>query len=269
MAGAGVADDRGGHEADRPRAGDQHVLAEHGEGERRVDRVPERVEDRGDVLVDAVPVVPDVRHRQDDELRERAVAADSQADGVRAQVAPAGQAVAAASADDVAFAAHEVSGREVGNVRAHLHHLAHELVADHERRLDGLRGPRVPGLDVEVRAADPRLVDADQHVVDADGRVGPFPELQARSLGGLDQGEHGCLLRSVWAFVRRGAAAGVSAAAGRGSTSGEQARRRRSRRRGPIFIRDRVGQAADPLDLDAHDVAGHEKDGRIAEDADS
>ena len=63
MAGAGVADDRGRHQADRSGAGDQHVLAEDREGERRVDRVAERVEDRGDLVVDARPVVPDVGHR--------------------------------------------------------------------------------------------------------------------------------------------------------------------------------------------------------------
>ena len=71
----GVARDRGRHQPDRPGAGDQHVLAEDRERERRVDRVAERVEDRGDVLVDARPVVPDVGHRQDDVLGERAVAA--------------------------------------------------------------------------------------------------------------------------------------------------------------------------------------------------
>ncbi len=50
---AGVAHDRGRHEADRPGAGDQHVLAEDRERERGVDRVAERVEDRGHVVVDA------------------------------------------------------------------------------------------------------------------------------------------------------------------------------------------------------------------------
>ena len=92
---AGVADDRGRHEADRPRARDQHVLAEDRERERGVHGVPERVEDRGDVLVDARPVVPDVGHRQGDVLGERAVPVHAEADRVRAQVAPAGEAVAA------------------------------------------------------------------------------------------------------------------------------------------------------------------------------
>ena len=60
----GVAGDGRRHQADRPGARDQHVLAEDGERERGVHGVAERVEDRGDVLVDARPVVPDVGHRQ-------------------------------------------------------------------------------------------------------------------------------------------------------------------------------------------------------------
>ena len=64
VARAGVAGDGGRHQPDRARAGDQHVLAQDREGERGVDRVAERVEDRRDLLVDARPVVPDVGHRQ-------------------------------------------------------------------------------------------------------------------------------------------------------------------------------------------------------------
>ena len=101
----GVAGDGGRHEADRPRPADQHVLAEDREGEGGVDRVAERVEDRGDLRVDAGPVVPDVGHRQDHVLGERAVAADAETDRLGAQVASPGQAVAAASAHDVALAA--------------------------------------------------------------------------------------------------------------------------------------------------------------------
>ena len=41
VAGAGVADDRRRHDPDRPGAGDQHVLAQDGKVQRRVDRVAE------------------------------------------------------------------------------------------------------------------------------------------------------------------------------------------------------------------------------------
>ena len=179
-----------GHEPDRSGPRDEHVLAEDRERERRVDRVAERVEDRGDVLVDPRPVVPDVRHRQGHVLGEGAVAPDTEADRVGAQVAPAGQAVAASAADDVALAAHEVARAEVGDVAPDLDDLADELVADDERRLDGPRRPRVPRLDVQVRAADAGLVHPDEDVVDADGRHRDVPKLQARAGGGLHEREH-------------------------------------------------------------------------------
>ena len=53
VARAGVPGHRRGHHADRAGAGDQHVLAEHGEGQRRVHGVAERIEDRLHVARDA------------------------------------------------------------------------------------------------------------------------------------------------------------------------------------------------------------------------
>ena len=133
--------------------------------------------------IDARPVVPDVGHRQGDVLGERAVPADAQADGVRAQVASAGEAVAAAAADDVALAADEVARVEVAHVGADLDDLADELVADDEGRGDGLRRPRVPRLDVQVRAADARPMDPHEDVVDPDGGAGDVAQLEAGSGG--------------------------------------------------------------------------------------
>ena len=147
VARAGVAHDRGRHAADRAGAGDEHVLAEHGEGERGVDGVAERVEDRGDVHVDAGPVVPDVRHRQRDELGEGAGPVHADALRVRAQVPPAGQAVAAAAADDVALAADQVAGVEVAHVGADLDDLA--------RRTRG-RSPAAPGSSAAPRRPSAR-----------------------------------------------------------------------------------------------------------------
>ena len=113
VAGAGVLGDGGGHDADRARAGDQHVLADQREGQRGVHGVAERVEDRGDVEVDLGAVHPHVGGGQRHVLGERAVAADAEADGGAAQVAAAGQAVAALAADQVALAADQVADRDV------------------------------------------------------------------------------------------------------------------------------------------------------------
>ena len=190
VTGARVADDRDGHAADRAGAGDEHVLAEHRERERRVDGVAERVEDRGDVLVDPGPVVPDVRHRQRDQLGEGARPLHAEPDRVRAQVPPPGHAVAAAAADDVALAADDVAGMEVAHVRADLDDLAHELVPDHERHRDRLLRPGIPRVDVEVGAADPGLAHPDQDVVDPDLRLGDILEPEPRLGSRFDERSH-------------------------------------------------------------------------------
>jgi hypothetical protein len=119
--------------------------------------------------VDPGRMQPDVGHGQDDVLCEAAAALDAHACGVGAEVAASGEAVAAASADDVTFAADDLSGGEVGYVGADFYDFADELVADGEADGDGFAGPGVPFVDVEVGAADAGLEDADLDVVDADG----------------------------------------------------------------------------------------------------
>src|SRR5213079_3119588 len=123
----------------------------------------------------------DVRHGQRDVLGERARTLHAEPDRMCAEVAPAGQAVAAAAADDVPLAADEVADLEVAHVGADGGHLADELVADHHRHGNRLLRPGIPAVDVEIGAADPRLAHADQDVVDARLRHVLEPE----PLGGL------------------------------------------------------------------------------------
>src|SRR2546427_4422414 len=111
-----------------------------------MDGIPERIEDRGDLLVDARPVVPDIRDRQDDLLGKGAVTTHTQPDRVGAQVPAAGPAVATVAANDVALAADDVARLEVADIAADLEDGTDELMTDDERRLDRLRGPRVPAL---------------------------------------------------------------------------------------------------------------------------
>ncbi|GAA3209727.1 hypothetical protein GCM10020256_07200 [Streptomyces thermocoprophilus] len=132
MAGAGVLGDGGGHQADGAGAGDQHVLVDEGEGQRGVHGVAERVEDRRDVQVDLDPVHPHIGGGQGYVLGERAVAADTEADGGTAQVTASGEAVAALAAHEVPLAADQVAGLDVGDVAAGVDDLADELVPDDE-----------------------------------------------------------------------------------------------------------------------------------------
>jgi hypothetical protein len=174
-----MAHNRRGHATDRAGARDQHILAQDGECQRRVDGIAERVEDGGDLRVDPGPVVPDVRHRQGDQLGERPGAIDADTLRVGAQLPAPGHAVAAAAADHVALAAHEVAGVEVADVVSDGNDLAHELVADDERHRDRALRPGVPAVDVHVGAADSGAVHADQDVVDAVLRLGHVLQPQA------------------------------------------------------------------------------------------
>ena len=233
--------------ADRPGAGDQHVLAEHGERKRRVDGVAERVEDGRDVAVDATAVMPDVGHRQRDEFRERAGAVDADAVGVRAEVAAARQAVAAAAADDVALAADEFAGEEVVHVRADLDDLADELVADDHRHRDRASAPTRPSCRCAGRCRRCRCVaHADQHVVDADVGSGTSSSQRPRSatrltsarIGALSSALRSCSSRTPLVALERELDQAIEQTRVRDPARGEEAR-----------VDARLGEAGDRVDL--------------------
>ncbi len=79
VARADVAADRGGHDADRAGAGDQHVLADQIERQRGVGGVAERVEDRGDLVGDCVGQLEHVGRRHHQVLGEAARPVDADA----------------------------------------------------------------------------------------------------------------------------------------------------------------------------------------------
>ena len=168
------------HAADRPRAGDQHILAEDIERERRVHRISERIENRRHVVIHARLVVPDIRHRHADVFRERPRAVHTDALRVRAKMPPPREAVPATPAHDMPLRAHDVALAEIIHVRSDVHDLADELMPHDHRHRDRLLRPRVPFENVQVRPADARLEDADEHVVDSDDRLGNVLQPEAR-----------------------------------------------------------------------------------------
>ena len=89
-----------------------------------------------------------------------------------------------------------------------------ELMPDDERRLDRLGRPVVPRIDMQVRPADPGLVDPDQDVVDADVRARHLLEPQPGARVGLDEGEHQASSRSRARARRAQLDAGAVLAAG-------------------------------------------------------
>ncbi len=187
----GVPGDAGGHDPDGPRPGDQHVLAQQVERQRRVRGVAQRVEAGQDLQRDARVGVPDVGLRHAQVLGEAALAVHPHPAGAGAQVTPARQAVAAVPADQVALPAHRLAGEKVPDHGAHALHDAGELVPDHQGHRHVLRGPGVPVVDVQVRAADGGFPDADQHVGGADFRLAHLLQPEPGLGPLLDQSLHG------------------------------------------------------------------------------
>src|ERR1700674_4866206 len=179
-----------GHDPDRTRAGDQHVLRDDPKLGRRVNGIAEWVEYRSNVEVDFGEVGPQVDRRHHDQLGEGAVALDSDADRVGAERAPAGQAIAAAPANDMSLGSDDLARLNRRDTFAQPNHLADELVANHQRRMDRRLGPFVPALDVQIGAADARAQDADQHLAGTRRRIGYVPQPQARRRLRFDQRLH-------------------------------------------------------------------------------
>jgi hypothetical protein len=92
---------------------------------------------------------------------------------------PAGQTVSTPPADHVPLAADDVAQVKVVNVRADFDDPPYELVPDNQRDRDRSLRPVVPVVDVHVGAADPRAQHLDQHIVDADLRLGHVLKPQA------------------------------------------------------------------------------------------
>jgi hypothetical protein len=103
MSGASVPADRRRHDADGAGASDQHVLADQVEGERRVGGVSKRVQDRGDVICDDFRQDEHVAGRNNEVFGETTLTVDAHADGVSAQMTPAGPAIATMAAGDMTF----------------------------------------------------------------------------------------------------------------------------------------------------------------------
>ena len=76
---------------------------------------------------------------------------------------------------------------KIDDVRADLHNLADEFMADGHGDRNGLAGPLVPIVDMNIGSANSGAVDADQNVVNANGRLGDVldPTVRSRLLPSL------------------------------------------------------------------------------------
>ena len=184
---------RNRHHADRTRARDEDILAEHRERKGSMHRVPERIEDGGDLLIDILSMPPDIGHGQRNEFRKGARSIHAHAKRMRAEMPSPGQAVAAPSTNDMAFAADDVAGIEVINIRSHFDNFPDKFVPNRHGDRNRLLRPIVPLINMDVRSADAGVSDADQDIIDTDGRLWYLFQPEAWFGTPLYQGFHSIL----------------------------------------------------------------------------
>src|SRR5256885_2656098 len=105
--------DRSGHDPNRSSAGDQDVLAQDRERKGSVRRVAKRIENGSDIAVNTIRVNPDIRHGKRQIFRECARTIDTDAHGIRAEMTAARETISAVAANDMAFAADNLTGKKV------------------------------------------------------------------------------------------------------------------------------------------------------------
>ena len=93
---------------------------------------------------------------------------------------PAGEAIAAMTADDVAFGCDQFAFLEIGHRAPDLIDDADEFMSDDQRHRDRLLRPRVPVINMDIGAADRRLLHANANVVRPDLRHGNFLQFEPR-----------------------------------------------------------------------------------------
>src|SRR5581483_1083672 len=105
-------------------------------------------------------------------------------------MAPAREAITAAPADHMPFAADKFSGMEVVNVRANLDDFSDELMPNHQRNGNGLLRPLIPVIYVDISATNAGKEHPNFDVVDSDLRLRNIFEPQACFLAAFDQSFH-------------------------------------------------------------------------------
>jgi hypothetical protein len=90
----------------------------------------------------------------------------------------------------MAFAADEITSSEFKDVRSDLDDSPDKLVSDDQRDGNIRLRPRVPGIDVQVRSADPRSQHLYKDVTPTNGWHRNFRQRKARFGRGFNQCQH-------------------------------------------------------------------------------
>jgi hypothetical protein len=170
-------------------------LTQNRKGKRRVCRIAERIENRGDFHRDFRIGMPDIGDRNRKVFGVRAGTVDAHTAGFVAQMTTARQTVATAPAHDVPLARDHITDFQIRDVAAHRGHRPDEFMADRHGNGDRFLRPCVPFINVDIGTADGGFMDLDQHIVDPD--LGHVHFLEPESGPGLflDQRLHFLLHR--------------------------------------------------------------------------
>ena len=108
--------------------------------------------------------LPDIRRRNFDELRERAILINTDNPQILADVRFAQPALVTVPATDVHLRADKISRPHRGNFVANPLHHAAKLVPQSHRRLDAPLRPSIPPINVQVRPANRSRTHTHQHI---------------------------------------------------------------------------------------------------------
>mmetsp|Transcript_85169 Transcript_85169/g.244467 ORF Transcript_85169/g.244467 Transcript_85169/m.244467 type:complete len:357 (-) Transcript_85169:188-1258(-) len=184
--------DRHGHDADGAGTRDEHVLAHEVEGQGRVRGISQGVHEACHIVRHFVVELEDILGGKAEVFCEGTGPINTDTGGRPAQVPPAGAAIAAHSARDVTFANDAGTQLQAPHLGAELLDHTTVLVANDHRGRDGALRPVVPLVDVDVGAADGRLLDLDQHVIRANRGLRHVHEGQALTAVLLHERLHAC-----------------------------------------------------------------------------
>ncbi len=190
IARTGVTGNGGRHAANGAGAGDQHIFSQHVEGQRRMGGVAQGVEAGENIPWDGGIAVPDVGHRDAQILGKSSRPVNPHTAGIHAQVAAAGQAVAAAAADQVPFAGDNVTGLKIMHVVADIRDRTDKFVPDVHGNRNRFLGPGIPVIYMNVGAANGSFVDFNQDIIDTDLRHINIFQPNAGFRFGFDEGFH-------------------------------------------------------------------------------
>src|SRR4030095_16835049 len=171
-------------------SGDRDCLGSDFASEDGMYGVAQRIEDGGVLLGDFGIKFPDVRLGDNDVFGEGAVGIHADDFHVLTDVGFACAALQAFAAGHVHFGGDEVAFFHAGYFVAESDHLAAELVAGDQRRMDAALGPAVPFINVQVGAADRRNFDFDEDVGTSEAWDFDLANVYARRGLGLDDRQH-------------------------------------------------------------------------------